>query len=77
MNQDNQESQTVEAAPEVGLRAFLRRRGYIIVVAALFGSAGMYYAQVFFPELPTYKAMIAGMGFGVFCTIVALGRHFV
>ena len=59
------------------VRDFLARHAYIIVVALLFGSAGMYYAHVFFPQLPTYKALIAGLGFGVFCTIVALGRRFI
>ena len=67
----------VETSSEnVGFRAFVTRNAYIITVSILFGGAGMYYARTFFPELPSYKALIAGMGFGVFCTIVALGRRF-
>ena len=59
-----------------GVYGFLSRHVYVIVVALIFGVGGMYYSRVFFPELSAFKAMVAGFGFGVFCTIVALGRRF-
>ena len=35
--------------------------------------SGIVYAQIYFPELPTYKIIFGGAFFGLFCAACALG----
>ena len=77
MRKDDPDMDGREREAPSGLLGYIYEKRYILIVSAVFGCVGMYYAQIFFPELPAYKALIAGMGFGVFCTMVALGRHFI
>ena len=77
MNKDSANTDETEDTAPTGLRGYIYEKRMILILSTVFGCIGMYYAQIFFPELPTYKALIAGMGFGIFCTMVALGRHFI
>ena len=44
---------------------------YVILVSLIFISLSIYYALTYFPELSTLRAVLAGLSFGLFCSICA------
>ena len=48
-----------------------RKYKYVIAVCLLFIGLSVYYALTYFPELSTTRAVIAGLGFGIFCSMCA------
>ena len=60
-----------KSANDVHDRKFWPTYRYIIILSASFTILSVYYALTYFPELSTIRAVIAGVCFGVFCSMCA------
>jgi hypothetical protein len=52
-------------------RGFVYQYRYVILISIIFIALSIYYALTYFPELSTLRAVIAGLGFGIFCSMCA------
>ena len=53
--------------------AYMRQHLFITLTSFVMMISGIIYAQIYFPELPTYKIVFGGAFFGLFCAACALG----
>ena len=70
------EAQTHPAADaprddEIHARGFIYQYRYLILICLIFIALSIYYALTYFPELSTFRAVAAGLGFGIFCSMCA------
>ncbi|MGB0645696.1 MAG: hypothetical protein ACPGQS_00910 [Bradymonadia bacterium] len=52
-------------------RGLIHQFRYVIIISLVFTGLSIYYALTFFPELSTLRAVGAGLGFGLFCSMCA------
>ena len=53
--------------------SYVRQHLFVSITSFVMMISGIVYAQVNFPELPTYKIVFGGAFFGLFCAACALG----
>ncbi len=52
-------------------RSLVYQYRYVIIVSLIFIGLSIVYALTYFPELSTIRAIVAGLGFGLFCSMCA------
>ena len=53
--------------------SYMRQHLFVTLMSSVMMASGVVYAQIYFPELPTYKTVFGGAFFGLFCAACALG----
>ena len=64
-------AETNEEDQETSTEFNWRKYKYVIIVCLAFIGLSVYYALTYFPELSTIRAVVAGLGFGIFCSMCA------
>lgn len=69
----NEESRTLSVDSDASKKTggLLYQFRYVIIISLLFTGLSIYYALTYFPELSTLRAVGAGLGFGLFCSMCA------
>jgi hypothetical protein len=54
---------------------YIKRYRYLSILSVLTMITCMVYARVYFPSLPTFKVVLGGIFFGLFCVVCGIGYH--